>query len=841
MFGELVNKISNWVSSTHKTSNLVKKSVPQSIKRNIRSPVNFEIAQRNDFIPVSTFHSKNLQKQKNMNTFLNIRSNMEKNSVINYTTLPGTWKNENSKAKINDPKRCHSVLIPNEPEPPYRSHHWKAKTVFRSEPDSPYSKCTKSSQFQQSNMIGDCSKDFGFRDRTSKFEKSKKKGVYEKDNKSSQISDSGGPWLYSPPLCSHPVESKELIKENLREKNSLSSKSSFKSCEERIEKCHQLAKSRLFCKEKSRDRSLKLKESKKENKGKYSKENTPQILSVGESWIFSAPPSSHPVEFKEFIQENLKQQISLSSKSSFKSSCLGSREKCHQFANSLPISKESSSARDRSLKLEKSRRENKSKYRKENPPLQISGVGESWIFSTPPSSHPVELKELPKENLKEQISLASKPSFKSSCAERKEKYQQFPKSLSTSNERSSARDRSLKLEKSKKKNKSECAKENSSPKILGVGESWIFSTPPSSHPVECKEFIKEKLEQQSCVSSKSGFISSCEESEEKFHQFAKSLPISKESLSSHPVELKEYTKANLNQKNGLLSNFSFKPSYPENKEKCHQLEKTLPISEENARVKDQSLRLKKSKKKDESKYATENPSPKNVGVGESWIFSTPPSSHPVEFKELIKENLKKENALPPVFNYKTLCKSCTNKPDKEVENKESSKPERRPNSCRYESKTPKIDLELGRKLTVHEAIESVPNITTHGSCYCRKPPNESDMLDITKLRPNSSAVKNHISKCPSDAKILIVDDSPENLESEEKKISSLENTMKVKNPKLRKYIPKYKASGDWKKQKYALQLRIYNCTTKYGDPRPLDPCRPILREVGCSQFKLCQK
>lgn len=60
------------------------------------------------------------------------------------------------------------------------------------------------------------------------------------------------------------------------------------------------------------------------------------------------------------------------------------------------------------------------------------------------------------------------------------------------------------------------------------------------------------------------------------------------------------------------------------------------------------------------------------------IFYFINSSHPVEFKELNKENLKEENTSPPVFDFKTLCESCKNKPEKEVENKKSSKPERRP-------------------------------------------------------------------------------------------------------------------------------------------------------------------
>lgn len=42
---------------------------------------------------------------------------MEKKSVIHYTTPSGKWNNENSKAKINNPKSCHPVPISNEPEP----------------------------------------------------------------------------------------------------------------------------------------------------------------------------------------------------------------------------------------------------------------------------------------------------------------------------------------------------------------------------------------------------------------------------------------------------------------------------------------------------------------------------------------------------------------------------------------------------------------------------------------------------------------------------------------------------------------------------------------------------
>lgn len=52
----------------------------------------------------------------------------------------------------------------------------------------------------------------------------------------------------------------------------------------------------------------------------------------------------------------------------------------------------------------------------------------------------------------------------------------------------------------------------------------------SSHPVESKELIKANLKEKNDLSTKSSFKSSCEENKEKYHQLAKSSPISKENL-----------------------------------------------------------------------------------------------------------------------------------------------------------------------------------------------------------------------------------------------------------------------------------------------------------------------
>ena len=145
-------------------------------------------------------------------------------------------------------------------------------------------------------------------------------------------------------------------------------------------------------------------------------------------------------------------------------------------------------------------------------------------------------------------------------------------------------------------------------------------------------------------------------------------------------------------------------------------------------------------------------------------------------------------------------------------------------------KSPKIDLEsLVSELALLEGVEPFENFTTYASCCCRRPRDEFK-LDVKKLRPSTSAVKNQVSK------YLYV---PKNLNEEYRTICPaeeevcFEKTTKFQKPRVQKIFPKHKLQSDWKKQKYALQLRIYNCSTKYGDPRPLDPCRPLLKEAGC--------
>ena len=117
--------------------------------------------------------------------------------------------------------------------------------------------------------------------------------------------------------------------------------------------------------------------------------------------------------------------------------------------------------------------------------------------------------------------------------------------------------------------------------------------------------------------------------------------------------------------------------------------------------------------------------------------------------------------------------------------------------------------------------------------YCdRKPCNK--MENVLDLKPSIGALKYQLSKCPSFVKMRSSDNCsticpPEPLVKKPVKEPEPEPEPEPEL-ELRKIVPKYKPSGEWKKQKYEIRLRIHKCP---GDPGSLNPYLPIRKEVNC--------
>ncbi|XP_078034020.1 uncharacterized protein LOC144468435 [Augochlora pura] len=125
-----------------------------------------------------------------------------------------------------------------------------------------------------------------------------------------------------------------------------------------------------------------------------------------------------------------------------------------------------------------------------------------------------------------------------------------------------------------------------------------------------------------------------------------------------------------------------------------------------------------------------------------------------------------------------------------------------------------------RKIKTGEELRSETSFATLGSSSCQKPAGTFIIDDVSNARPNTSALKYRLTKCPT------VDQMWQQCRCELPEVPVKSVTIPKPIPVKRRRVQPVQGTGEWKEQRYPVRLKIF----KSKDT--LDPCLPTMIEVS---------